>query len=101
MCAVVVVAPYKRADNNTLAFVAQLMLLFVLSLAMVVKLYKDIEDTSLSTKGASTIMGFSDPFVRSNASARDLWTCFSHSPRCPAAPMACFSDAQLPLWRPP
>ena len=64
LCAVSLIAPYKRPDNNTLAFVAQLMLLFVLNLAMCIKLYKDIE-MSGDTNGASTanaIMGFYDPF---------------------------------------
>ena len=62
LCAVGLIQPYKRSDNNTLAFAAQLMLLFVLTLANAMKLYKDIEDTFFSTSGASSVMGFSDPF---------------------------------------
>lgn len=62
LCAVGLIQPYKRSDNNTLAFAAQLMLLFVLTLANAMKLYKDIEDTAVSTSQASSVMGFSDPF---------------------------------------
>ena len=60
-CAVGLIQPYKRKDNNTLAFAAQLMLLFVLTLANAMKLYKDIE-TRHETTSANVIMGFSDPF---------------------------------------
>ena len=62
VCAVSLIQPYKRADNNTLAFVAQLMLLFVLNIAMCIKLYKDVEE-AVGVSGADAIMGFSDPFA--------------------------------------
>ena len=65
-CAVGLIAPYKRKDNNTLAFASQLMLLFVLTLANALKLYKDIE-TNTNTIRANIIMGFSDPFSFSAA----------------------------------
>lgn len=62
LCAVGLIQPYKRSDNNTLAFSAQLLLLFVLLMVMVIKLYKDIEESPLDVEGAGAIMGFSDPF---------------------------------------
>ena len=62
LCAVALIAPYRRTDNNTLAIIAQLMLLFVLLVSMIIKLYKDFEDTSLSPATISRIMGFNSPF---------------------------------------
>jgi len=62
LCAVALIAPYRRNDNNTLAIIAQLMLLFVLLVSMIIKLYKDFEDTSLSPATISRIMGFNSPF---------------------------------------
>lgn len=62
MNAIIFIRPYKRADNNTLAIISQMVLLFVLILALFIKLYKDIADTSLDAAGANSVMGSSDPF---------------------------------------
>ena len=61
LCAVALIQPYKRADNNTLAFAANLMLLLVLILSSNIKVYKDSED-AIGASWATELMGFSDPF---------------------------------------
>lgn len=62
LCAVALIQPYKRKDINTLAFVANLMLLFVLTIMQSLKIWKDIKETSLDLRGAKQIMGFGDAF---------------------------------------
>ena len=72
LCALCLLRPYKRDDNNTLAITANSMLLSVLLIAIFIKLHHDVaEKTSAAT--AADILGFDDSFAFSLALA--LLTC--------------------------
>lgn len=61
LLAVALIAPYKRRDNNTLALISQVMLLFILLIAQLLKLYEDFDETVLQTETVSRVMGFKSP----------------------------------------
>jgi len=70
LCSLMLLAPYKRADNQTLAITSQLCLLACFMLATMMKVYKDLETLLIATTGSleeglartAEIVGFDNPF---------------------------------------